>query len=124
MTDSPVQGIATVEIEGKEYEIIFDWAAQAKINKLFPGDFDLMQPQILAQVAALGLEARHPEMTAERIFEASPPTIPTMHAVERAYKYALWGDVAPPDETESAEGDGKKKRFLSKSRLKALLRMS
>jgi len=98
MTDAPHAGEARLTIDGKEYTLVFDWRAFSMLGKAgFTGMESLSpyEPERLANVLAIALARHHPEMTAERIMDLSPPFLPVINALARAIAYALTGPETP-----------------------------
>jgi hypothetical protein len=94
VTDAPHAGEARVVIEGKEYTLLFDWRAFSMLGKAgFTGMESLTpyEPERLAEILAIGLARHHPEMTATRLLDISPPFLPVINALARAIGYALTG---------------------------------
>lgn len=101
MTDAPHAGEARLTIDGKEYTLVFDWRAFSMLGKAgFTGMESLTpyEPEKLANVLAIALARHHPEMTAERILDLSPPFLPVINALARAIAYALTGPGAEKQE--------------------------
>ena len=96
MSQNPITGTAQVEIGGKQYTIRFDWEAIAQVNAVHGDGPNMFDPIVVASVAAIGMKKYHPEMTAERIRELSPPLIPFAAAVQQALQWAYFGAEAPP----------------------------
>ena len=97
--DNRVKGSTTVEIGGREYTLYYSWDAIAKIEaEIGKNAYDLSEPNILAIFAAAGFEKHHPEMTAAQIKSLSPPLIPLLQAVNRAYNYSYYGKEIIPEE--------------------------
>ncbi len=94
-----VTGEAVVEIQGKPYTLRFDWEAIAAVNAVHGDNPSMFDPVIVASVAAIGMKKYHPEMTAEKIRELSPPLIPFAGAVQQALQWAYFGAEKPPAET-------------------------
>jgi hypothetical protein len=93
---NPITGEAQVEIQGKQYTLRFDWEAIAAVNAVHGDGPNMFDPVVVASVAAIGMKKYHPEMTAERIRELSPPLIPFAAAVQQALQWAYFGAEAPP----------------------------
>lgn len=91
----PITGKARVEIQGKKYTIRFDWEAIAEVNHVHGDNPNLFDPIVVASVAAIGMKKYHPDMTAERIRELSPPLVPFASAVQKALQWALLGPEEP-----------------------------
>jgi hypothetical protein len=100
MSQNPITGEAQVEIQGKQYILRFDWEAIAAINAVHGDGPNMFDPVVLASVAAIGMKKYHPEMTAERIRELSPPLISFAAAVQQALQWAYFGAEKPPEADE------------------------
>jgi len=101
---NPVVCEKQIQIGSKPYILKFSWKALAEIEHQYGDNPNVLDPEIAAGVAAAGLRDRHPEMTAEKIFEISPPFIPFANAINQALQYAYFG-IEPP-----SENDGVKKK--------------
>lgn len=106
---NPITGEGKVKIAGQEYTIRFDWSCLAEIETAHGSDPNLFNPDVVASVAAIGLKKYHPEMTAEKIKEASPPLVPFAQEVQLAMKYAYFGNDPIPegDKTEKKSNQGR-----------------
>jgi hypothetical protein len=114
MSQNPITGEAVIDICGKSYTIRFDWEAIAAVNAVHGDGPNLFNPVIVASIAAIGMKKYHPEMTAERIRELSPPLIPFAAAVQQALQWAYFGAEKPP--TETAEKKRKKTGWWRRTR--------
>lgn len=101
-----ITGECPVMIDGSRYILRFDWEALAAVESQHGAHPNLFSPEIVASVAAAGFKRNHPEMTAERIIELSPPLVPLATEVQMALTWAYFGAEAVP------EGGKKKGRFL------------
>lgn len=101
---NPITGEHDITIAGKPYVLRYDWAALSEVEAAHGQAPNLFSPDVVASVAAAGLKRKHPEMTAERIKELSPPLVPLAHAVQTALQWAYFGDEGIPEDT----GDKKK----------------
>lgn len=90
-----ITGEAQIEIQGKKYTIRFDWEAIAEVNHVHGDNPNLFDTMVVASVAAIGMKKYHPDMTAERIRELSPPLVPFATAVQQALQWALFGAEEP-----------------------------
>lgn len=102
---NPITGEAEVKIQGKKYTIRFDWEAIAAVNAVHGDNPNLFDTVVVASVAAIGMKKYHPDMTAERIRELSPPLVPFATEVQRALQWALFG----AEEPSKAEKKSRKK---------------
>jgi hypothetical protein len=94
VTDAPHAGEARVTLGGREFVLVFDWRAFSMLGKAgFTGMDSLSpyEPERLAEILAIGLARHHPEMTAARLLDLSPPFLPVINALARAIGYALTG---------------------------------
>ena len=97
--DNRIKGSITVEIGGREHTLYYSWDAIAKIEaQLGKEGHDLSDPNTLAVFAAAGFEKFHPDLTADQIKRLSPPLIPLLQAVNRAYNYSYYGQEVIPEE--------------------------
>jgi len=99
---NPYRGEYHVQIGDTLCTIRFDWDAIAKAFALY-GDmaisdlFNGFKPDELAGLLAIVVEKNHPELTAEKIKEISPPYIPCVKALDKAMAYAYFGIESPDD---------------------------
>lgn len=118
---NPVTGEKEVIIGGNKYRLRFNWKALAEIEHKYGDKPNFFDPEIIAEVAAAGFRESHPEMTAERIKELSPPFILFVRDVRQALQWAYFGAESLPADTESV------KKNLPKDgcwhRLKRLLKL-
>lgn len=101
---NPIRGAVDVELAGEMYTLRFDWNALAAIEAAQGDSPNLFDPHVVASVAAIGFAARHPELTAERIMELSPPLMPFAGIVQQALQLAYFGPESP-----DVSDDAKKK---------------
>ncbi len=101
---NPVMGEKVVSLDGKRLTLRFTWRAIAEIEAKHGDMPNVMDAEVVASVAAIGLREKYPEYTAERIMELSPPLIPFAVAVQEALQWAYFGKEIPP---EAAEGQKK-----------------
>jgi hypothetical protein len=88
---SALTGECPVDMAGQTYILRFTWAAVAEVHGAYGDDPKLDDLATLAAVGAAGLREHHPEMTAERIAQLSPPVFPFRLAVEQAWRFAFFG---------------------------------
>lgn len=100
---NPITGEKAVTINGARYVLRFTWRALAEIESQYGDNPDLFSPEVLAGVAAAGFAARHPELTAERIMELSPPLAPLAKDVQQAMQWAYIGNTPVADKTEDVK---------------------
>lgn len=112
--DSPTRGIKYVSIAGQRYALLFTWSELAQLEAKYEGKTpDLSDMATVAEVAEIGFQQHHPEMTAEKIRAASPPLFLFQSAVQEALKYAYWGGGDPEKAVSGGEDKtGKKPRRL------------
>lgn len=119
---NPVTGEKILEIGGRELVMRFDWRALSEVEKKFGDKPNLFDPETVAAVAEAGLRPRHPDMTAKRIIELSPPLVPFANAVQTALQWAYFGAEAVPKLEEGSKkkslrrGDGLWKRIARRLR--------
>jgi hypothetical protein len=98
---NPITGLAEVDICGEKYSIRFDWEALAAVTSEHGDAPNLFSPEIVASVASIGMRKHHPDMTAAKIRELSPPLVPFAHAVQQALQWAYFGaEDLPEDEVQ------------------------
>ena len=99
MSDNDFTGDTALHLGGTAYRLRFSWTALAALETKF-GDralTELNSPAKLAETIAIGLQEHHPEMTAARILEISPPLRPTLDTVVAALNRAMWGRASGAD---------------------------
>ena len=104
---NPVTGEKAVVIGGQPCAMRFTWRALAEIESRFGDNPNLFNAEVVAAVAAAGLRDRHPDLTAERIMDLSPPLIPFARDVQQALRWAYFG---PEDVPEGSTGVKKNSR--------------
>ena len=113
----PITGIKIVEINGQKYAMRFTWRALSEIEAAYGDNPNLFDPQIVATVAAAGLRDRHPEMTADKIIDLSPPLIPFAKSVQTAIQWAYFGkEPVPKDDSvkKNPRADGLWSRIVTR----------
>lgn len=98
------RGEQILTIGDQELTLVYDWAALSRIRS----EMDLAAQERalsgemgpLSEVVAAGLARYHPEWTAAKVFDASPPLMPTIRAVEAALNAAYYGPAGAPEEQE------------------------
>lgn len=97
---SRADGTTELELNGKRYKLVYDWQALADVyenigfealQKLLSG----LSPAKIALLAEYGLRRHHPEMTAEKIMELSPPVFKVAVAIDVALGAAYTGTDTP-----------------------------
>jgi hypothetical protein len=94
VTDAPHAGEARVTLGGQGFVVVYDWRAFSALGKAGFIGLESLSPydaERLAEIFAIGLARHHPDMTAARIMEMSPPFLLVIDAVARAIGYALAG---------------------------------
>jgi len=109
-----VTGEKQIDICGQKYVLRFSWKALSEIERRYGDKPNLFDAEVIANVAAAGLRERHPEMTAERIMDLSPPLVPLAQAIQQALQWAYFGGEIIPGESESEK---KNRRQAGWSRL-------
>ena len=93
---NPINGEKKVTINGQGYTMRFTWRALAAIESEFGDNPNLFNAEVLSKVAAMGFAEAHPDMTADKIMELSPPLMPFCAAVREAIQWAYFGTEAMP----------------------------
>jgi hypothetical protein len=91
-----VTGEKIIEIGGERYVMRFTWRVLSELEQKYGDKPNLFDPVVIADFAAGGMRKKHPEMTAEKIMELSPPLIPCANAVQEALKWAYFGPGEMP----------------------------
>lgn len=91
-----INGERMIEIDGQGYTMRFSWRALAEVEAEYGDNPNLFKPEVLAKVASAGLKDRHPDLTAEKIMELSPPLMPLCVAVREAIQWAYFGTETMP----------------------------
>jgi len=101
-----ITGEKIVEINGERYTLRFTWRALSEIEEKFGQNPNMFDPEVVAAMAEAGFKEKHPDLTAEKILELSPPLIPFAKAVQDAFKYAYFGNEPMPDEVKKKTKTG------------------
>jgi len=114
---NPVTGQKIIVVGGEPLTLRFTWAALAEIEHKYGDNPNLFDPEIVATVAAAGLREKHPDITAERIMQLSPPLMPFMRDVQQALRWAYFGAEPTPEAVPDAvkknpSGGGWLRRFV------------
>lgn len=100
--DNPIQGEVTLELNGKPYKLVYDWAALAKFSATYKGqDINMFDPDTLCGVLEIGLAKHHsgdPVATAKGIYAASPPVVGAINAFNLAMQRSYFGHKEPPQD--------------------------
>lgn len=97
--DSAHTGETTLHIGAQALTLVYDWRALSALHHLkidvqsALGDAD---PETLAAIVAAGLARHHPEWTAEKVIDASPPLLAVTAVVVKAIMRAFYGAEALP----------------------------
>lgn len=90
-------GEVDFDINGQKRTMLFDWAAVAELKEQHGGPNILktlmLEPdvKVLSSVAGIAFKRHHPEMTAEVIFDLSPPIQPLLAALDIALAFVYFG---------------------------------
>ena len=95
MAENPITGTVPVTLKGKEYTLQFTWEAVAQVIREHGQDRDLFDPTVLASVAAIGLQAHHPGMTADDVRDGNH-IVAIVGPVTKALHYAYFGEQEVP----------------------------
>jgi hypothetical protein len=117
---SAITGEKELKIAGKKYILRFTWKALSEISEKYGDSPNIFKPEVVSDIASMGLIDKYPDMTPDKIMEISPPLIPFANEIQQAMTWAYFGDKDIP----KIEIDEKKN--LSKtglfSRMKMLFR--
>lgn len=105
---NPITGEKIITINGQAYTLRFTWRALSEIEAKYGDSPNLFNTEVLAVVAASGFRDKHPDLTAERIMELSPPVMPFCVAVKEAIQWAYFGTEPIP---QTSAGEVKKNRL-------------
>lgn len=114
---NPLTGEKQVLINGQRFLLRFTWRALAEVEARYGDNPNLFNAEVVAHVAAAGFKDKHPDLTAERIMELSPPLIPFAKDVQEAIRWAYFGPEEPP------KGDSVKKNRLAGGLWPRILRL-
>jgi len=115
MHDNKLLGLVRFKIGQSVYTLQYTWEELAELESVYGaagpqlGDMD-----ILADVAAVGLRRRHPELDKAAIKKLSPPVFVLHGAVNKALRYAYYGDENPDTVVSDIAGSKKKRHPLRK----------
>ncbi len=114
---------ASIRIGNDDLLLVFDHAAQAKLQTLFGLEawelafakaMDRWEMPTVDHIIAIGLEARQPgQWTAAKLALVTPviPRIPATRAVQAALELSVWGPQGPPREPPKRPTSGPKRTF-------------
>ncbi|WP_137387966.1 GTA-gp10 family protein [Rhodoligotrophos defluvii] len=99
MIANPYRGEVVVSLDGEPHLVRFSWHAIAALQARYGQGFAATVSQALAsydvatmaEVLAIGLAERHPEMTADKIMASSPPMVTVAAKVTEALNLAFHG---------------------------------
>jgi hypothetical protein len=94
---NPIQGEAPLVLGSQRYTLLYDWRALAVMADKVGTDVNLFDPATLATVLVIGLAKRHPGVTADMIFEASPPLGVAISDFNRAMRFSYFGHKQPTE---------------------------
>ena len=100
---NPITGEKVISLDGKRIALRYTWRAIAEVEAKHGDMPNLFDAEVVASVAAIGVRDKHPEYTAERIMDLSPPLIPFAKDIQEALQWAYFGKEIPP------AADGEKK---------------
>lgn len=94
--DNPYTGDVDLTIGESTFTLRVDYAAWAAMIAAFGKDklgevINATDPNSFAQMLSICLHRHHPEMTAEAVFELSPPVVPAAQAVVKAMTFHQFG---------------------------------
>lgn len=104
MAENPIAGTVPVVLKGKEYLLQFTWGAVAQVITEYGEDRDLLNPTVLSNVCAIGLQAHHPGATAADVLDGAPIS-KVMAAVTRALHVAYFGEQEAPADAADAKAN-------------------
>ena len=97
---NPITGEKVISLDGKRMVLRYTWRAIAEVEAKHGDKPELFEAGTVASIAAIALREKHPEYTAERIMELSPPLIPFARDVQEALQWAYFGKEIPPAATD------------------------
>jgi len=92
-----ITGEKELVINKKKYVVKFTWKALSVISEKYGDSPNILKPEVVADVASIGLIDRYPEMTPEKIMELSPPLMPFANDIQTALKWAYFGNDNIPE---------------------------
>jgi hypothetical protein len=101
--ENPIAGTVPFEIDGTTYTMRLTWHGVAQVRRAYPDGYNLADPEHLAVIMSIAMNAKHPEMTADRIMDLSPPLETAIEAVSTLINYSWWGQKTPPERKEEGE---------------------
>lgn len=106
MAANPLKGEEPLVLAGETCTLVFNYDALERLQALLGASWEAelngallkSDVKIIAEVLAIGLEARQPgKWSAEKIRALSPPLFAISQAITLAVKRAYWGDGEPPE---------------------------
>lgn len=99
MASNKYTGEVTINLNGKDCTLAFDWRAISALHSKFPADLSdglldvakVNDPLKLAEILAIGLSKWHPDIDAEYIINIAPPLIPLKKPLDEALALAYFG---------------------------------
>jgi hypothetical protein len=108
-------GKVEITLDGNTHTLRYDWNGIAELTRLYPDGYNLMDPQQLATIIAVGLKHEMPDLTPQQIMDMSPPIIDTMEAVGSAINCAYFGTPKAPAPEEKAEDENPQKKAAKRA---------
>lgn len=103
LPENPVRGTVPFQIDGRTFTMRLTWHGVAQVRRLYPDGYNLADPEHLAVIMSVAMQANHPEMTPDAIMDLSPPLERAIEAVSDLVNYSWWGTKTPPERKEEAE---------------------
>ena len=120
---NPVTGEKQVDINGSKYVLRFDWKAIAEMEHKYGEAPNMLDTDVVAGIAEIGFRRAHPDMTADKIIDQSPPLVPFAKAVQEAVQWAYFGPESVPEfKDDAAKKKAPREAGGLWTRLKALFR--
>lgn len=114
---SAYDGTVALKMGGTEYTLVMDWAALADVQtkhgeNCFEGLYAQRDLKKIADMVAAAAKRHHPELTAKKVLELSPPLIGTLKVLDEVLAIAYFGAEQAAELKQAAEkveeGDEKK----------------
>lgn len=111
-------GDVPFDLSGLKGTLRYDWkalsAVQSFLGKSLFGSLEGLTVEQMAAVLAIGFQKHNPEITTDKVMEASPPLLKVVEAIGLATSAAYFGpdnipSEASDDKTPSAEGENRPK---------------
>jgi len=108
-----ITGEKIITINGDKYYLRFTWKALSEIETKFGDSPNLFNAEVVSNIAAIGMREKHPDITAEKIMELSPPLMPFARDIQQALQWAYFGPEAiPKDDEKTKKKDRKQAGFF------------